>query len=104
MMRPLGLVLSAALLIAAGPPEDGGFPIPPIPPAHPPADVAAPTPNADAHGPVTYASTDPRLAIEFYRAKRYDMSRGFAPGSRFQTSEDRKPIQTPGISITVPIQ
>ena len=29
---------------------------------------------------------------------------GFAPGSRYQTTEDRKPIQTPGFSISVPLK
>jgi hypothetical protein len=96
--------LLAGFLGAAAPNGGDELPLPPLPPTHPPSDVAAPMPNADAHGPVTIASTDPRLEVELYRNRSYDPSQGFVPGSRFQTSEDRKPIQTPGFSIRVPLQ
>jgi hypothetical protein len=80
------------------------LPIPPIPPDHPPLADIAPVPNPDARAPVLAASEAPSIDLRLYRAKNYDPSLGFAPGSRYQTTEDRKPIQTPGLSISVPIK
>jgi hypothetical protein len=31
-------------------------------------------------------------------------SLGYTPGSQFQTSEDKRSIQTPGLSFRVPLQ
>jgi hypothetical protein len=104
VIRLLAIVLFAGFLGAAGPELEATLPVPPIPPAHPPVDEAAPIPDADAHPPVTIASTDPSVGVELYRRERYDPSQGFVPGSQFQDSEDRKPIQTPGISVRVPLQ
>lgn len=80
------------------------LPVPPIPPAQPPSNDAAPVPNPDAAAPASIESGEPTLAVTLYRARSFDPSVGFAPGSRYQSSEDRKPIQTPGISITVPLK
>jgi hypothetical protein len=103
-MRAIPLLLAALVTMAAAPVDTSALPVPPTPPTDPPQDVAAPTPDADAHGPITAASTDPWVAVENFKADRYDPSLGFAPGSRFETAEDRKPIQTPGISIRVPLK
>ena len=80
------------------------FPVPPIPPQHPPLAETAPIPDADARAPVAPQSTSPSVDVRLYRARPYDPGLGFAPGSRYQTSEDRKPIQTPGLVISVPLQ
>jgi hypothetical protein len=104
LIRIPALLLLTGLLAAAAPAEDSGLPVPPLPPEHPPGDVAAPIPNLDAHGPVIAASKEAQVGVELYRAQHYDPSRGFTPGSRFQSSEDRKPIQTPGLSIRFPLQ
>jgi hypothetical protein len=80
------------------------FPVPPIPPEHPPLAETAPVPNADASAPITPESAAPSVEVKLYRARPYDPGFGFAPGSRYQTSEDRKPIQTPGLIISVPLQ
>jgi hypothetical protein len=104
MIRSMLLVISAGFLMAAAPETASRLPIPPVPPASFPADEAAPIPNADAHAPVTIASSDLRVAVELYRVQRYDTSLGFAPGSQFQNSEERKPIQTPGLSLRLPLK
>jgi hypothetical protein len=78
--------------------------VPPIPPEHPPVAETAPVPNADARAPIAPQSASPTVDLRLYRARPYDPGLGFAPGSRYQTSEDRKPIQTPGLSINVPLQ
>jgi hypothetical protein len=80
------------------------LPVPPIPPEHPPLAETAPVPNPDAQAPITAASDEPSFDVRLYRARPYDPGMGFAPGSRYQTSEDRKPIQTPGLSISVPLK
>jgi hypothetical protein len=79
------------------------LPIPPIPPPSPPSATAAPIPDNDVDAPAAAVQTGPRLALKFYRAQTYDPGMGFGPGSRYRTSEDRKPIQTPGFSVSVPL-
>lgn len=100
-MRHFLLIASIAL---GGPAMAQGLPVPPVPPARPPADEAAPVPNTDAHPPIVRSSEGPSVDLRLYRAKQYDPSKGFAPGSRYQSTEDRKPIQTPGISVSVPFR
>jgi hypothetical protein len=81
------------------------LPLPPIPPQISALADAAPVPNPNAEAPVTLESGEPSLNVRLYRAKSYDdTSAGFVPGSRYQSSEDRKPIQTPGFSINVPLK
>jgi hypothetical protein len=95
----------AAMLMMVGPfamAED--LPIPPIPPVHQFLTEAAPVPNVDAAAPVAPASDKTTVYMRLYRNRMYDPSVGFVPGSRFQTAEDRKPIQTPGFSVSVPLQ
>lgn len=80
------------------------LPVPPIPPTHDPMGDDAPVPNLDARGPVALTSNKPTVDVRLYRARLYDPSAGFAPGSRYQTTEDRKPIQTPGFVVSVPLK
>ena len=80
------------------------FPVPPVPPDYPPLAETAPVPNADARAPSTPQSASPSVDVRLYRARPYDPGLGFAPGSRYQNNEERKPIQTPGVSISVPLQ
>lgn len=80
------------------------LPVPPIPPFNAPADHAAPVPNIDARVPAAPYSAEPSVDVRLYRARTYDPSVGFVPGSRYQNSEDRKPIQTPGFVVSVPLK
>ena len=81
------------------------LPVPPIPPDHVPLAEVAPVPNNNARAPAVPVSDRPTVDVRLYRAKTFDdASAGFVPGSRYQTSEDRKPIQTPGFSINVPLK
>jgi hypothetical protein len=80
------------------------LPVPPIPPEDQQLAEAAPVPDRDAQAPVAPTSNDPSVDVRLYRTKNYDSSAGFVPGSRYQSAEDRKPIQTPGIAILVPLQ
>jgi hypothetical protein len=106
MKRLLTLSLSLLLTVAAGPvkyPEPALLPVPPIPPAHPPSDQSAPVPNADAAAPAS-ATLLPNVTFQDFRAAQFANSPGYAPGSQFQTSEDKRSIQTPGLTWKVPLQ
>ncbi len=99
------IALALAVLTAiASPAVADTLPVPPIPPQVPPIADAAPVPDLNAEAPVTPASDQPSVNVRLYRARMYDPGFGFVPGSRYQSTEDRKPIQTPGLSISVPLK
>ncbi len=106
MTRSVCLLLSL-LLIAASPVTRRAptplLPVPPIPPAHPPADQSAPIPDPNLVAPRS-GSLMPDVKFQDFRASQYATSPGYAPGSQFQTSEDKRPIQTPGVTWKVPLQ
>jgi hypothetical protein len=91
------------IVLSAGASADD-LPVPPIPPSLPPVTEVAPVPNPDAEGPVAPSSNQTSLNMKFYQMKLYDPSLGFSPGSQYQNPEERKPLQTPGFSLSVPLQ
>jgi hypothetical protein len=102
-MKRTGLIL-LVLLAATGAAPVPPLPVPPIPPAHPPMEQSAPVPNPDLQGPAE-ASKGPQVSFTDFRLDRDKQSSlGYAPGSQFQTNEDRRVIQTPGLSVRVPLQ
>ncbi len=106
MNRTCCLLLGLLLLAAAGPAKRAPeviLPVPPIPPAHPPTDQSAPVPDADIAVPASTVVM-PNVTLQDFRASQFDRSLGYAPGSRFPTSEDKRPIQTPGLTWKVPLQ
>jgi hypothetical protein len=98
------LLLLTAMLACGGAARAEGLPVPPVPPEHPPLSDAAPVPNVDAEAPIAPDSDSPSVNVRLYRARMFDPSAGFTPGSRYQSTEDRKAIQTPGFSISVPLK
>jgi hypothetical protein len=47
----------------------------------------------------------PNVTLQDFRANQSsDRSLGYVPGSQFETSEDKRPIQTPGLTWKVPLQ
>jgi hypothetical protein len=98
-----GITPSHGLTFTVGAMADD-LPVPPIPPQQDVLAEIAPVPNADARAPVVEEAEAPTFDVRLYRAKLHDPSQGFAPGSRYQDTEDRKPIQTPGLSISVPLK
>jgi hypothetical protein len=97
------IALTAALMAATAALEQQ-IPVPPIPPERPPPGETAPVPDLYATAPATPESTAPRLKIRQFRTQPYGPGVGFVPGSRYESAEDRKPIQTPGLSISVPLE
>ncbi|HQT78934.1 MAG: hypothetical protein B7Z80_26310 [Rhodospirillales bacterium 20-64-7] len=98
------LLVLAAMLLSCSTAMADELPLPPIPPAHPPEADGAPVPNPDAERPLLVTAAKPSVDVRIYRAHLYDPSMGFAPGSRYQPMEDRKGIQPPGLSVTVPLK
>jgi hypothetical protein len=96
--------LLISLMFVTGPALAEELPVPPIPPDHPPIGDTAPVPDVDARAPVPPSSEQTSINVKLYRSDPPDTSLGFLPGSRFRNSEERKPIQTPGFSITVPLR
>jgi hypothetical protein len=80
------------------------LPVPPLPPENPPLGQTAPVPNLDARVPGVPLSQETTVRVKFYDYHPPNTSLGFAPGSRYQSGEERKPIQTPGFSVSVPVQ
>lgn len=115
-MRISRVVLCAALLLAplvapvgamakARPvPRLQELPLPPTPPADYPLSAAAPVPDDSVRGPLAEVSSGPSVALRFYRIPMFEPGDGFTPGSRYQTPEDRKAVQTPGFSVSVPLK
>lgn len=97
------LVLAALLLMTSGAVAEE-LPVPPIPPLSAPLGLPAPMPNHDTPQPLEPANTGPTVNFHMFRQASFDHSNGFTPGSRFQDSEERRVIATPGFSVTVPLK
>ena len=80
------------------------LPLPPKPPAHPPVDRGAPVPDLHISAPREGPSPLPNIVVRDFRMNDYNQSLGYTPGSKFETSEDKRSIQTPGLSLRVPLQ
>lgn len=92
------------LLLAASPALAEPLPEPPKPPTHVPRPDLAPTPNPDVRIEAQPAAQHASVELKMFHRLPADTGVAFAPGSRFRTPEERKPIQTPGVSVTVPIE
>jgi hypothetical protein len=90
--------------LAPGPAAAEALPVPPIPPLRIPAGGDAPMPDLEATGPQPEAGDAASVSFKLYRATVFNTNLGFAPGSRFQDHEERKPFQTPGLAVSVPFK
>ena len=80
------------------------FPEPPMPPAHPPTNEHAPVPNNELQRPTLPGpGSGSRVGLKLYRLERPDNSQGFAPGSRYQVTDERWQSLIPGFQISVPL-
>jgi hypothetical protein len=102
MMRTRWAVLIVLATAAASPPRS--LPVPPIPPADPPSGQSAPMPDRDALAPHETVEQTVRVRVRDFRADRVNQGMAYTPGSQFQTSEDKRPIQTPGFTVEVPLR
>jgi hypothetical protein len=67
-------------------------------------DQSAPVPDLSAAAPLVAGPQGAQIGLTDFRTRRYDHSAGYAPGSQFQTSEEKRAIQTPGLRLRVPLQ
>jgi len=81
----------------------GPLPVPPPPPAQALAAEPAPLPDADLQMPTPRAQTT-RVHVRIFSLDEHDSGLGFIPGSAYPAPEDRKPMQTPGITVSVPMR
>jgi hypothetical protein len=95
-------LLGGLLVAGAGP--HVALPLPPPLPANPPTDEAAPVPDIDLFAPSRVARDDTEFALRIYRMQNFGTSEGYIPGSAYQSPEQRRPMQTPGFVVTVPLQ
>jgi hypothetical protein len=103
-MIRLWLVL-LALVFTAGASPKHSLPVPPIPPANPPRDQSAPVPNPDVRAPTEISSQGARVGLQDFRARRFNNEGlGYTPGSQYENTEDKRAIQTPGLSVQVPLR
>ena len=45
-----------------------------------------------------------RFHVRIFSLDEHDSGLGFIPGSAYPAPEDRKPMQTPGITVSVPMR
>ena len=80
------------------------LPVPPIPPQDPPSAQSAPVPNRDLQAPPDSDGDRTQFGLQDFRIRRFYQGMGYGPGSHFETSEEKRPIQTPGVAVKVPLQ
>jgi hypothetical protein len=102
-MTRLAFAAIALIATAAAAPHRP-LPLPPVPPLRPPVAQVAPTPDRDATAPWVPADDGVRIRPQDFRARLLTEGLGYTPGSQFQTSEDKRAIQTPGLSLQVPLR
>jgi hypothetical protein len=108
--RALALLLGGLLLGGAAPrvllplPPPLPLPLPPPLPTDPPADEAAPMPDEALRSPGRTVRDATGFALRMYPMQDLGTGEGFIPGSAYQSPEQRKPMQTPGFMVTMPLQ
>jgi hypothetical protein len=100
--RALALLLGTLLLAGAAPARR--LPLPPPLPVDPPTDEPAPVPDADLRTPNALDPDQSAFALRVYRMQEHSTGEGFIPGSEYQSPEQRRPLQTPGFMVTLPLQ
>lgn len=91
---PVGVVVRAARL---------SLPLPPTPPPHAPAGGSAPLPDGDLQPPRLGTPTT-EFNVRMFSLQEHGDGLAFIPGSAYPAPEDRKPVQTPGFTVSLPVQ
>ena len=60
--------------------------------------------DRDSQAPPDNAGQGPRVSLRDFRVRRFNQGLGYAPGSQFETSEEKRTIQTPGLTVQVPLR
>lgn len=121
------MIRAAAILLAASVLGAARLPLPPTPPAHAPAGAVLhaarsslplpPLPPADAQtgepAPLPDGNLPPspsvgtettKFNVRMFSLDEHGGGLAFIPGSAYVPPEDRKPMQTPGITVSLPVR
>ena len=96
----------AFLALAAGKPPNPAddFPIPPIPPEHPPTDQSAPVPDTSLTAPLgPPPSQGAQLRPDFFGRKLYNNGQGYVPGSTIEGQQEQREKPIPGVNLKLPL-
>jgi hypothetical protein len=99
VIRPAAILLAGVLVGAA----KSSLPLPPTPPKHVPAGEAAPVPDGSllASEPGTRTT---EFNLRIFSLQEHDGGLAFIPGSAYAAPVDRKFMQTPGFTVSLPMQ
>ena len=97
-------LLALLFLLSCGPAWAEDLPEPPTPPSRIPEAEAAPVPDREISAGIASAADTASVELRDFQSPASQPGLGFTPGSRFRTPQERKPVQTPGVSISVPLQ
>ncbi len=102
---PIAAPIVAPIVAKVEAPEED-LPIPPLPPDHPPADVAAPVPNADLQAPPAPVSDGVAVRPTLNAGAPTLPGGDPVPGTLYRSEEEQKRqfIPNPGIQLVVPLQ
>ena len=80
-------------------------PIPPVPNANAPLTTPAPVPDRDAQSPLGPDSLPhTRVTPTDFRSPNVYTGAAYPYGSQFPTPEDKQPLGTPGLTVTIPLR
>jgi hypothetical protein len=101
----LALSLAALLPVSAAMAAAPELPLPPTPPAQPPAAHLAPVPDLGVEAPVPPVRDGVSLSPElFSRYQRYFRGDGFPQGTTNESIDARRYLLVPGLKLSVPLQ
>jgi hypothetical protein len=105
MIRPATLLLAGLVVGAAHArvPPPPPLPLPPTPPANARADQSAPVPYANPPS-ATASNGIGGFRLRIYSLDEHDSGSAYIPGSGYSAPLSRKPMQTPGFSVSLPFK
>ncbi len=99
-MIRLAAILLAGLVVGAA---RSSLPLPPTPPKHAPAGEAAPVPDASLL-PSDPGTRTTEFNLRIFTLQEHDGGLASIPGSAYAPPVDRKLMQTPGFTVSLPMQ
>jgi hypothetical protein len=84
---------------------DENFPLPPVPPAKPPAFQAAPVPDLDLSAPAqAERNSGPEFSPNLFNQRAYNGGQGYTPGSSIERQQQQRQLPVPGFNLKMPLQ
>ena len=109
-MRRVMFILLCGILAGAAtkhPPghhaASGPLPVPPLPPRQAQGSEAAPVPDRNVHEPAVALNERTTVSPHVFVFQQHDTARGFNPGAKYQSAEERGFWQPFGLNVRVPL-